>query len=38
MSAQENISVMMKNGKVAVAREYYDQAALMRQLGIETAA
>jgi len=28
----------MKNGKVALAREYYDQAALMRQLGVETAA
>jgi predicted ester cyclase len=28
----------MKNGKVASAREYYDQAALMRQLGAETAA
>lgn len=28
----------MKNGKVAVAREYYDHAALMRQLGVETAA
>ena len=28
----------MKNGKVALAREYYDQAALMRQLGVGTAA
>jgi SnoaL-like polyketide cyclase len=28
----------MKNGKVAVAREYYDHAALMRQLEVETAA
>jgi ketosteroid isomerase-like protein len=28
----------MKNGKVAECREYYDHAALMRQLGVEPAA
>lgn len=28
----------MKNGKIASAREYYDHATLMRQLGAETAA
>jgi SnoaL-like polyketide cyclase len=28
----------MKNGKAAVARGYYDHAALMRQLGVGTAA
>ena len=27
----------MKNGKIASAREYYDQAALMHQLGATTA-
>jgi ketosteroid isomerase-like protein len=26
----------MKNGKIASAREYYDHATLMQQLGIET--
>jgi len=28
----------MKNGKIVSAREYYDHATLMRQLGVETAA
>ena len=28
----------MKYGKIASAREYYDHATLMRQLGVETAA
>lgn len=28
----------MKDGKIASAREYYDHATLMRQLGVETAA
>jgi len=27
----------MKDGRIASAREYYDHAALMRQLGVETA-